>query len=1464
MAKLTKSKAREILHDKTAHGHPLTDKQKRFFAAKAFANIGVSLPNYNDSHVSFPSGFVGMGNSTKGFHHNGAWGGTMQYGGALSHNPALAKKDLNFQKWYKKNTVEGRKGLPYSDKGDYDYYSYFKDNGHILHAEGQHFFDTYKRPSHPTFSNESIYSTPENPGGSWEGENFQPKGNFQMGGNLPGVMGNMYARTGAPSNGKYAKKTKASAQSGTSLFPIESWKKQGITSADTLQRGTMYRMPFIDQKRLYNTPIPQGVHPNDMSYMTAAPGQENPNDLFRRKFISPRSFSSDTSYSGVKKTSHVNGMELENGGMVYYQHGLDFKTKGMQNGGNLFDTKALKARNTKRDSVRNALYEKYPHNYNKVNDAMLEYFQQEKPINDNMGQWNHPGKVTKIGSNHITMQGVPYPVLGVSDRGHTQLMHPGREYQYQGNSVTEYPIMAEGGQLKHLNQLTDFTNNNHMEQAKNGKWIQKAVNPKHKGYCTPMTKSTCTPKRKAFAETMKKHHGFHEDGGLISYAQNGYQGPNLSQYSTPAPNFGNPNPPQGMAYQPLNLGQQAPTTGYGNYQAPQFNLNNTASNIKVTGLDKMSVIGGVVKGIKMLKQEKIQARAAKQNAMVTGLVAQASQTRPEAVKRKYVRPEDMQVQPEQMFPTYGTGTDYLSGKNGLSIKGEIQNTYAPKSLYNDLGYEPLDDSNKVKQFQYGGFINSAAGAAGSALGSSIGGGNATTTPNGGAVIGGTVGGAIGSYFGPVGRWVGNFAGSAIGGALDRNGRTISKYGNQTDVNTRAIAFQEGTRGLQSQNTAFMEDGGMMSHTWQPQVITKFGEYSMKDLLKPDPKMNTLRSGGHLKQIEYTPVPESGLQTYALGGELKTHWGGKAETMSNNPYLPGGGDTVMFKGQSHDETDGHGNSGIGVSYGNSPVEVERGEPAVKLQDGGKGDNLVVFGNMTIPSYGTAELGGDKLSKNRKFKNYISDLSKLEAKQNKTVDKGSKLVADTDDNDSFDLLKMNSGKALIEGGNMKLKDIAKKKETAAMIQNAILESAEEHGIDSEALSRGKIKKAKMGAKIGYAQNGKSTPAANLFGDYFDKISDIINPVDTSKYIHEMNFSRIADNPNVLKKTGVTNPVPKGSEDFNKAFGNARKQGLKQFTWKGKSYGTELAKPSTKDKYVGIKDNFEIPNAPRELPIPSVGGQPSYTPITNQKGGPDEFVPGNKFRPNAFGQLWPYFRPTNQIPLDNNQLAGEYYALANNQVDPVNAQRYSPVLDQPYDISFQDQLNANQADFNAIQRQTGYNPAAQAVLAGQKYAANSGVLGAQFRANQAEKAGVYSKNRDILNDAQLKNISLLDQQYVRQSQAKSNTKAIAQSALSSISDKIAQNKLENRTLGVYENLYGYRYDDKGRAYNLNAPVDFQGMIENASGNPVQNNNATSFYPGYEGTYDAQGRLTGTRRINKDKTTSLAKLIKTGILGR
>jgi hypothetical protein len=43
-----------------------------------------------------------------------------------------------------------------------------------------------------------------------------------------------------------------------------------------------------------------------------------------------------------------------------------------------------------------------------------------------------------------------------------------------------------------------------LEDKKSKKnWMQGAVKKSHEGYCTPMTKSTCTPRRKALARTFK-------------------------------------------------------------------------------------------------------------------------------------------------------------------------------------------------------------------------------------------------------------------------------------------------------------------------------------------------------------------------------------------------------------------------------------------------------------------------------------------------------------------------------------------------------------------------------------------------------------------------------------------------------------------------------------------------------------------------------------------------------------------------------------------------------------------------------------------------------------------------------------------------------------------------------------------------------------------------------------------------
>lgn len=80
-------------------------------------------------------------------------------------------EEKQFKDWYSK--VAKHKNLnpnPDADGQDYDYRGYWKneDRDDILGSNpNAHFPDKYKQPTHPTFSNESIYSNDKTPGGTW-------------------------------------------------------------------------------------------------------------------------------------------------------------------------------------------------------------------------------------------------------------------------------------------------------------------------------------------------------------------------------------------------------------------------------------------------------------------------------------------------------------------------------------------------------------------------------------------------------------------------------------------------------------------------------------------------------------------------------------------------------------------------------------------------------------------------------------------------------------------------------------------------------------------------------------------------------------------------------------------------------------------------------------------------------------------------------------------------------------------------------------------------------------------------------------------------------------------------------------------------------------------------------------------------------------------------------------------------
>ena len=838
----------------------------------------------------------------------------------------------------------------------------------------------------------------------------------------------------------------------------------------------------------------------------------------------------------------------------------------------------------------------------------------------------------------------------------------------------------------------------------------------------------------------------------------------------------------------------------GTMTTPKFEFTKPESfgaGAATAGLAGLQSIGQIIGGIQAIGEQKKAQQKQEQATQLSGLALQANQTM-QPSKRKYVRPEDALVQPGQLGNPYGSGTNYL-GRNGTMIGGnptEIQNMYNPGDMYTDLGFEPMGET--LKQYKHGGGLPHAE------FGDYF-------QNSGQAQIGSAVGSAIGSAFGPagaaVGKLLGTVGGNLLGGA--KQAQELREEKKKSELNAQQAAFSSV---MQNQFGSFLEDGGKVgneykwvSHTWQPQVIAKFGEYNVKDLLKPPHDADMLRSGGHLKE-DYVqpsaaalftgrpPMPyqaEYGVQM-AMGGDLKVIDGGKFETLSYNPNLPGG-EIGMFRGASHD------NGGIPVKFGDNEVEVEGGEPAVKLQDGGSSDNLVVFGNMKI-NKNIAGLMGDPKAKGKKFKTYIADIAKNDKKQLGRVDKALDIIQNADENSAYDHLALNTGNIMLEGAKAWQKINANKIKEAGIVQNAIHQTAKQLGSKSDKLAEGKIEKEtdpRMMAKF-----GKNLPKAKVGKDVVSQMWED----RMSKYFPQ------------------TIEVPYAREKREVALGN-------------KKLPTDLFKSYTEAPATKMAPSYNeaITNLPERK---TFAGRALETLGA-------EF---EKYGPAIMSQIEPFLRPSDaneELPTD--QLYPEYFALATNQLQPVQAQFLQPMLDTPYDISYDDQLNAIDAQSRAAIRAAGQDAGAQAMIMAATLDAKNKVKGDEIRANQTNKMETYARNRALINAVNEKNLQISDNQYVRQAQAASNTKEQALAALSSIAAKTAQQRATNRKLAVLENMYGFRFSPSGRAINYNLPAQF-----NLLGDPFTRATASGeLAPGYEDIYDAAGRRVGSRRTPKSASS-------------
>jgi hypothetical protein len=933
--------------------------------------------------------------------------------------------------------------------------------------------------------------------------------------------------------------------------------------------------------------------------------------------------------------------------------------------------------------------------------------------------------------------------------------------------------------------------------------------------------------------------------------------------------------------------EQAPSNNYYQNNNPFFTTNPGATGLNNPAVAAPQTGGGmagampymqagmdVVQGLSMIKGQKNRVKQAKQQAAVTDVQARAAESRDVDTRRQqqdyFGRKRNALMRPingEELFPVDGVGTNVLA-KDGA----EIQNTYAPDNLYDDLGYEPLNDSSKVKQFQYGGYMF-PTGMTSQQANISQYGDMASNLSNrfinqggqedAGSMIGGGIGAGIGTAFGgPIGGAIGKFAGKTIGGLIDTSDKKIAKYNKQTDKNIERITGQAFAQNLQQQNQSYMEDGGYVNPEYNPQLITMFGDHDADDFADYAHKF---RAGGHLKS--YTAPSERAMETYedggevrtsALNGEVRTTWGGGVKTLSHNPYMPGTGETIQFVGNSHDTYDPKSKqTGIGVKYGqgdqdsytdyaeygteqaDANVEVEK-EPAAELIDPVTGEkNLTVWGNLKIPNQ-YIDLLGDPKAKGKKFKNYVGvDLFKQEKKGNKLVEEAMKIA----NKENATPLEISTAQAKKYGGELILKTAAERKIKAADLQNAINDTAEENGILADDLARGKYKidketmfgQAKWGTSIPQAKDGATTTTEST---KFPSVEAAKKAGYTNYNAKTKKWEKTitkADGTKTQEAAAVAlDAIPKGQKanEATGLYGGVTPEQFEAYKAKNKWFNWSRFDPKNPAHLNEYKKAFNekaksIGSASRILDDPDgkpkfgqqyysanideqVKEQPPVTAIEEadiEETVPTEPIPYKRnVLMDIYNQALPYIRKMPNERLDPRQLYGEMYGLSNNQLEPVDAQFYRPQLDVPYDISLQDQRNEVTAQTRAAQRMVGYNPAAQAQIAAQAYEPLNKITGEEFRLNQAMKDRVYSGNRATLNDAQLKNLAIADQQYERQSQARSNTKAITQAALQSIGDKYVQNALENRKERIQSNLYPqYSFDSEGRVINTGQLTQF-----------------------------------------------------------
>lgn len=819
------------------------------------------------------------------------------------------------------------------------------------------------------------------------------------------------------------------------------------------------------------------------------------------------------------------------------------------------------------------------------------------------------------------------------------------------------------------------------------------------------------------------------------------------------------------------------------------------------------VLGGLIDGFTKLGEQKNAMKREKAATSLASLNAQAAASKPKEEMRKYVRPEDMVVSGDELFPVNGVGTDILA-KDGTRI---------PKAFLGSL---------------LGG---SGGGGIGGMLGGLLGGNKQVTSSvnqEAGSAFGGAAADAL-NFIPGIGPAVSGIAKpifQAIGGMIDPFQENIDKEKGKQQTSAMQAAGVDFAKGFQRQNSAFMKHGGKMAFGGDLQVYDgnveplSVNPYSSGTVQFNGPSHD---DGGILTSYGNNSVEVEGGETASVDGNGMTVFG-------NLPI------SKQFANLIGDE---RASGKKFKSYGKLIAEDERKANniqtrSMKLLD--DTDERTPFGKLTLSSIQANDIGAkmrlkDAAAKKQKasdlqtFINELADnggfdadaLARGEVKKAKnggkiqkaqkgfwTESRPDKDYVPVSENNVTDYI-INSqavenspwaGSGPYSGGNNVIYQSSTGQPTPEYtpVENTSgstqTTSSPTRGSDNYE-TRGMGKRP---AVVGSLDFGDLPKVSQEDYDYLSKLYDAAKKQGKGKDVEtfQKEYHRIAG------------PYAQKIIDAYDMTNYGKKRGMKE---KGLETNVDSLFGERTEQYMqalGKRPENIIPPEKKVIPPPENIVPPN--PLTPEGETPPQEKPRTKI-PWQFlaDTLSPYMRKSYREGLDWKQLAGEMAALRDHE-EPVYAQLYTPELDTPYDISFQDRINENTATTRALSRGMGYNPAAAATLASQNYAANSNVLAEQFRANQAKKDQVYSKNRDILNNAELINLGILDKQQERQATAKSNTKTNRINALSSMASKYMQNNLENRQLATLENLYqNYGFDRNMRARSQGLTLFEPGVV-------------------------------------------------------